>query len=218
LWHGPRFFLGTCAQDTIEATMRILRIRHLTLAVRDIDAARAAFETLFGADASAAADVAAFGARTQDVTLGESTVEFASPIERDGALQRFIERRGEGVYTVALEVADLDAAVAELTARGVRVSDPVEATPGLRSAFVAMSATHGMSVQLVQDLAPVGGIRSGEPEGPSPRPPSLGGKGQAEADAPDPAEITSAGATPSEPKEIDLTPDGWSGDEWSDTD
>jgi methylmalonyl-CoA epimerase len=135
--------------------MRILRIRHLTLAVRDIDAARAAFETLFGAEVSAAADVAAFGARTQDVTLGESTVELASPIERDGALQRFIERRGEGVYTVALEVADLDAAVAELTARGVRVSDPVEATPGLRSAFVAMSATHGMSVQLVQDLASV---------------------------------------------------------------
>ena len=170
--------------------MRILRIRHLTLAVRDIDAARAAFETLFGADASAPADVAAFGARTQDVTLGESTVELASPIERDGALQRFIERRGEGVYTVALEVDDLDAAVAELTARGVRVSDPVEATPGLRSAFVAMSATHGMSVQLVQDPTS---------EDLTSRPPSLERKGE-------------------EPKEIDLTPDGWSGDEWSDTD
>ncbi len=198
--------------------MRILRIHHLTLAVRDIDAARAAFETLFGADASAPADVAAFGARTQDVTLGESTVELASPIERDGALQRFIERRGEGVYTVALEVADLDAAVAELTARGVRVSDPVEATPGLRSAFVAMSATHGMSVQLVQDLASIGASGGGEPEDLTPRPPSMEGEGEVRADVPEPADINSAGATPSEPKEIDLTPDGWLGDEWSDTD
>jgi len=186
--------------------MRILRIRHLTLAVRDIDAARAAFETLFGAEASATMDVAAFGARTQDLTLGESTVELASPIERDGALQRFIERRGEGVYTVALEVDDLDAAVAELSARGVRVSDPVEATPGLRSAFVSMAATHGMSVQLVQDLA----------SDLIPRPPSLRGKGEAQTegeartDVPEQADITTAGATPSEPKEIDLTPDEWS--------
>ncbi len=132
--------------------MRILRIRHLTLAVRDIDAARAVFERLFGAEAATAVDVAAFGARTQDLTLGESTVELASPAERDGALQRFIERRGEGVYTVALEVDDLDAAVAELSARGVRVSDPVEAAPGLRSAFVSMAATHGMSVQLVESM------------------------------------------------------------------
>jgi hypothetical protein len=35
---------------------------------------------------------------------------------------------------------------------------------------------------------------------------------------PESADVTSAGATPSEPNEIDLTPDGWSGDEWSDTD
>ncbi len=166
--------------------MRILRIRHLTLAVRDIDAARAAFETLFGAEASAAVDVAAFGARTQDLTLGESTVELASPAERDGALQRFIERRGEGVYSVALEVDDLDAAVAELSARGVRVSEPVEATPGLRSAFVSMAATHGMSVQLVETAE---------------------SREQGAVGAVDNADVVSA--TDPTPL-IDLTPDEWS--------
>ena len=175
--------------------MRILRIRHLTLAVRDIDAARAAFETLFGAAAAAPAEVAPFGARTQEVTLGESTLELAAPIERDGALQRFIERRGEGVYTVALEVDDLDAAVAELRTRAVRVSDPVEATPGLRSAFVAMSATHGMSVQLVQGR------------------PVDDGAAEDQRPATDVAEESPAVSKDA----LDLTPDGWSGDEWSDT-
>jgi hypothetical protein len=60
---------------------------------------------------------------------------------------RFIERRGEGVYNIAVEVEDLDAAVAELAERGVRVSEPVEAAPGLRSAFITMSATGGLSAR-----------------------------------------------------------------------
>ena len=185
--------------------MRILRIRHLTLAVRDIDAARAAFETLFGADASAPADVAAFGARTQDVTLGESTVELASPIERDGALQRFIERRGEGVYTVALEVDDLDAAVAELSARGVRVSDPVEATPGLRSAFVSMAATHGMSVQLVEST-----VSSAKDVAETVNSEQQTANDGDAADGEHPP-TDDAGSSPVPPKNaLDLTPDEWS--------
>lgn len=201
--------------------MRILRIRHLTLAVRDIDAARLAFETLFGAAAAAApAEVAPFAARTQEVTLGESTLELAAPIERDGALQRFIERRGEGVYTVALEVDDLDAAVAELRARAVRVSDPVEATPGLRSAFIAMSATHGMSVQLVQGRSVGAGDQTAEEDDVT----ETANNKQQTASGDDAAEGERAAAevfeeSPEATKAaLDLTPDGWSGDEWSDTD
>lgn len=192
--------------------MRILRIRHLTLAVREIDAARAAFETLFGAEASAAVDVAAFGARTQDLTLGESTVELAAPAERDGALQRFIERRGEGVYTVALEVDDLDAAVAELSAWGVRVSDPVEATPGLRSAFVSMAATHGMSVQLVEST--VSSAKDvAETANSEQQTANDGGAADGEHSATD-----GAGEPPAPPKgALDLTPDEWE-QEWSDVD
>jgi methylmalonyl-CoA epimerase len=171
--------------------MRVLRIRHLTIAVRDIDAAREAFASLFGAQAADAFDVAAFGARTQDLALGDSTLQLTSPRDAQGALQRFIERRGEGVYTVALEVDDLDAAVAELAAKGVRVSEPVEASPGVRTAFVTMSATHGVSIQLLQETTPVA------------EPPSFV-RPDAEAEA-------GADAAAEEPKqELDLTPDEWS--------
>jgi methylmalonyl-CoA epimerase len=167
--------------------MRVLRIRHLTIAVRDIDAARQAFASLFGAEAAEGIDVSAFGARTQDLTLGESTVQLTSPRDRQGALQRFIERRGEGVYTVALEVDDLDAAVAELAAKGVRVSEPVESAPGVRTAFVTMSATHGVSIQLVEDTQRAA---AGPP-----------------LDAP---AATARDETAEQARELDLTPDEWS--------
>ncbi len=172
--------------------MRVLRIRHLTIAVRDINAAREAFASLFGAEAADAVDVAAFGARTQDLALGDSTLQLTAPRDPQGALQRFIERRGEGVYTVALEVDDLDAAVAELAAKGVRVSEPVEASPGVRTAFVTMSATHGVSIQLVQDTTPI-------EEPPFARP----------QDGELTVEVAEASSVASKP-ELDLTPDEWS--------
>jgi methylmalonyl-CoA/ethylmalonyl-CoA epimerase len=186
------------AQDTIALDMRVLRIRHITLGVRDLDAARASFEALFGAQAAAAVEIAAFGARMQAIALGESSVQLATPLDRDGALQRFIERRGEGVYTVALEVEDLDDAIEELAARGVRVSDPVEATPGERSSFVAMSATHGMSVQLVETA----GSQRASTE------PTTGAVLDEAAAA--------SGSLPPPKRALDLTPDEW--EEWSDVD
>jgi methylmalonyl-CoA/ethylmalonyl-CoA epimerase len=188
---GSACFRASQRQDTIGFVMQVLRIRHLTIAVRDLDAARDAFTSLFGALSSDAADVEPFGARVQDLAVGEGLLQLAAPRDPDGALQRFIERRGEGVYTVALEVADLDAAVAELAEKGVRVSAPVEAPPGVRTAFVTMAATHGVSIQLVEDTA-----HSKEApalERPSDEPGSGGPPAPAEAK-----------------RELDLTPDEWS--------
>jgi methylmalonyl-CoA epimerase len=175
--------------------MKIIRIHHLTMAVRDADAARATFEALFGVAGLGIAAVPAFGIRTAGVPLGEDLLQLASPVSPDNPVMRFLERKGEGFYNVALEVDDLDAAVAELTAKGVRVSEPVEAEPGLRSAFVTMAATHGLSVQLVQGPAV---------EAPPPAPVET---------APEPEPLPLEEPEAAELAPLDLTPD-----EWSDTD
>lgn len=208
--------------------MKILRIRHITLAVRDLDQARATFEALLGEPASDAAMVQAFGIRAQDLPLGEDTLQLAAPLEVDTALMRFIERRGEGVYNIALEVEDLDATVAELAERGIRVSEPVEATPGLRSAFITMSATHGMSVQLVQDLTraeaapipPAAPELEPEPElAPAPVSEHAAASSElAESAAVDEPLVDTTDEQSPPPRALDLTPDEWDIEEWSDTD
>lgn len=130
--------------------MRITRIHHITIAVRDVEGARITFEQLFGERASDPVHVPAFGVKSATLPLGESTLEVAAPVAADNPVMRFLERRGEGFYNLALEVEDLDAAIEELVALGVRVSEPIEPEPGLRSSFVTMTATHGLSVQLVE--------------------------------------------------------------------
>jgi methylmalonyl-CoA epimerase len=130
--------------------MKILGIHHVTAAVRDLDEARAALAALFGADAGPVDSVPAFAVRSTELALGDGRLELVSPLGHDSAVQRYIERRGEGFYTLALEVDDLDATLRELIGRGVRVSEPVESAPGERSAFITMAATHGLSIQLVE--------------------------------------------------------------------
>jgi methylmalonyl-CoA/ethylmalonyl-CoA epimerase len=180
--------------------MRIIGIHHLTVAVRDVERARAGFEALFGASAGPVNAVEQFGVRTRDLALGNSTLQLASPLAFDNPVTRFIERKGEGFYNLALEVDDLDAAVAELRGKGARISDPVEAEPGIRSAFLSMAATHGLSIQLVQLAKDV--ARPAEPPMP-----------EQATEIPDDAKAPAVETATPEQQLLDLTPD-----EWSDTD
>lgn len=183
----------------VATAMKIKRIHHLTLAVRDAEAARTTFEGLFGVAGLGIASVPAFGIRTAGVPLGDAVLQLAAPSSADNPVMRFLERRGEGFYNVALEVDDLDAAVAELSAKGVRISEPVEAEPGLRSAFVTMNATHGLSIQLVELVAaPPHDDDWAALEEPAP---------EAAAAASPEAETAMAAA---DPAPLDLTPDEWS--------
>jgi methylmalonyl-CoA/ethylmalonyl-CoA epimerase len=213
--------------------MKIKRVHHLTIATRDAPAARATFESLLGVEASDAEAIPAFGVSAVQLALGDTALEIVSPLDTESAVMRFLERKGEGFYNLALEVEDLDAAVAELAARGVRVSEPVEPGPGLRSAFITMAATHGLSIQLLEVASASSAATEGSPPAPAPPEPEAEREAPAAArqeppppvlpPAPEPSgehaadaatlaageerpDAESAGA----PKPLDLTPDEWS--------
>jgi methylmalonyl-CoA/ethylmalonyl-CoA epimerase len=197
--------------------MKIKRIDHITVAARDADAARSTFEQLLGAPPVDAGPIPAFGVRAVELALGDAKLEIVSPLDTDSAVMRFLERKGEGFYNLALEVDDLDAAVAELGARGIRVSDPVEPRPGMRASFVTMAATHGLSVQLVE-YGSEGAPAQPEPveASPVPEPEPEAAMPRAETEptaaAPEPMPKAEASGDWSDaaPKAIDLTPDEWS--------
>ena len=178
--------------------MRIKRIHHLTVAVRDLDNARLTFEQLFGVQGERATDVASFGVRVVDVPLGDSVLQLASPVASDNPVMRFLERKGEGFYNLALEIEDLDETVRDLASQGVRISEPMELEPGVRSAFVTMAATHGLSVQLVE----VAGS-AGQPVSLSASQPVIEPAAEAIVERAPPVEDVA-------PPPLDLTPDEWS--------
>src|SRR5581483_7430544 len=92
-------------------------------------------------------------ARVGFVPIGESDIELLEPTSPDSVLTRFIDKRGEGVHHVAIEVDDCAAALARLKAQGLRTVDdaPRPGARGTKVAFIHPSATGGGLIELVED-------------------------------------------------------------------
>ena len=90
--------------------------------------------------------------RTAFLPVGESHLELLEPTEAGSVIARFLEKRGGGVHHVCVEVEDVEAALAELKERGVRLVDEVPRTGagGCRVAFVHPKATGGVLLELKQ--------------------------------------------------------------------
>lgn len=129
-------------------SIRIKRIDHLGIAVPSLREARAAFEVL-GFRVEAEHDVPTERVKTAFLPVGESHLELLEPTEPGSVIAKFLEKRS-GVHHVCLEVEDIDGALSELRARGVRLIDetPRVGAGGCRVAFIHPKAAAGVLVEL----------------------------------------------------------------------
>ena len=118
-------------------------IVELSVVVRDLDAAAARYATLFGLREHRRSESQDFGFRNAILPLGTGHIELLQPIDPDKAVGRFLARRGEGVYLVGFECADIPGSVKKLRGAGVQVDNP-------RSdiAWVHPREAHGLFVEL----------------------------------------------------------------------
>ena len=135
--------------------VKIKRIDHVAVCVRDIAAAAAQWRTLFGLGGPASPEFVE-SQRTEALLLpvGETHLELIAPRGNEG-LERFLEKRGPGLHHVAVEVEGIEAAIALLTALGVPMIDPTPraGARGHKVAFVHPKATGGVLVELVESAA-----------------------------------------------------------------
>ena len=79
-------------------------------------------------------------------------IELLEPRGDNSPIGRFIERRGEGIQQLAVEVEDIDSMISQLKEMGCRMinEEAVSGASGSRIAFVHPSSTGGVLVELVQ--------------------------------------------------------------------
>jgi methylmalonyl-CoA epimerase len=152
-----------CAAEKSGRKKRIaagLRLDHLGVAVKSMDAARSFYEAL-GLAVSHEETVEHEKVRTAMLPLGESRIELLEATEEDSVIGRFVAKRGEGLHHVAVRVEDVDAMFERLRSHGVRLaSDAVRVgAGGHRYFFVHPTSTGGVLVEIVGDAA---GLRRGE--------------------------------------------------------
>lgn len=98
--------------------MKVERIDHIHIAVRDMDKAVEFFSEIFETNFGDAVEVPEFNIQGKLCPLGIELVASTSP---DGAVNQFIQRRGEGLYHIAFKVPDIEQAIVELQSRGLRM-------------------------------------------------------------------------------------------------
>jgi methylmalonyl-CoA/ethylmalonyl-CoA epimerase len=140
--------------------VKVLRIDHLGIAVPGLAEAVRAWEAL-GFEVEQVHDVPTEKVRAAFLKVGESNIELLEPTEADSVIARFLQKRA-GLHHVCVEVDDLDAALSEMRARGVRLIDesPRVGAGGCRVAFVHPGAASGVLLELKE--APGTGKEEGE--------------------------------------------------------
>ncbi|WP_306598525.1 methylmalonyl-CoA epimerase [Geothrix sp. 21YS21S-2] len=132
--------------------MQILRINHLGIASPTLDEAMGRMGRLFGMEADHVEEVAEQRVRTAFFPVGPSTLEYLESTDPEGPVGKFLEKKGPGIHHVAFEVDDVEAAVKELLAKGVRMIDkePRAGAHGCRIAFIHPAETGGVLMELCQ--------------------------------------------------------------------
>ena len=126
-------------------------VDHVVVAVKDLDAAIGKYEAIYGTPVSDRAESAAAGMKMAFFRFADSYVELVSNLGDEGPIAKRLADRGEGVHLIAMKVDDIDAALADMRAKGVRlVGDPGPGNPVKGQVFVHPSETGGVLTQIVQ--------------------------------------------------------------------
>src|SRR5438477_7030129 len=130
------------------------RIDHVAIIVRNIEQALVFYRDALGITPSEIKEVPTEQVRIAFLPMGGpngSEIELIEPTTPNSSLTRFLEKRGEGLHHICLEVADIDAALAEMKEKGVPVLDkqPRSAVEG-RAIFLHPKGTNGVLLELLE--------------------------------------------------------------------
>lgn len=135
----------------------LLRIDHVGIACRSLEATVEKYTSVFGLAVVSRETIAEQGLREAMLTTseGSSYVQLLEPLGDDTPVGRFLARRGEGIHHVGYAVPDVAEALEMFGGRGVRLIDqrPRHGSMGAAIAFLHPADLGGVLTELVQPRA-----------------------------------------------------------------
>ena len=125
---------------------------HVAIAVKDLDAAIAVYRDVLGLTLVEVEEVPDQQVRVAIFGHGQGRIELICPTVKDSGVAKFLEKRGEGLHHLCVEVADIVATLATLKAQGQPLIDeaPRIGAGGALIAFLHPRAGRGVLVELRQ--------------------------------------------------------------------
>jgi methylmalonyl-CoA/ethylmalonyl-CoA epimerase len=128
-----------------------MKLDHVGIAVHSIEAALQTYQQL-GFSLHEIAVISEQKVRVAVLPAGESRIELLEPTAPDSPIQKYLEKRGEGVHHLCFQVSDIRRKIEELRAASMQlVSLPAQTgLEGRRIAFLHPKSAHGVLIELVE--------------------------------------------------------------------
>ncbi len=125
---------------------------HVAILVSDLDAAVKLYRDVYGLQLAEIEEVPSEKVRVAIFGHGHGRIELVSPAGPDSPMAKALEKRGEGLHHVCIEVPDIEKAMASLAAQGAPLMDqkPRPGAGGSKVAFVHPKGSRGVLVELKQ--------------------------------------------------------------------
>jgi methylmalonyl-CoA/ethylmalonyl-CoA epimerase len=131
-----------------------MHIDHIGIAVKNLEEAIQTYEKLLNTKCYKREVVEGEKVDTAFFKTGESKVELLGAISGDSVIQKYIDKRGEGIHHIAFEVDDIESEITRLTGEGFTLLNhkPKKGADNKRVAFLHPKDGHGVLIELCESM------------------------------------------------------------------
>jgi methylmalonyl-CoA/ethylmalonyl-CoA epimerase len=128
------------------------RVNHIAIVVDDLNSALAFWRDALGLPLQRTESIADEAVDIGFLPIGESEIELLQPTDANSGIGKYLEKRGAGLHHICLEVADIEASMAQLRGHNIElINDAPKIRPeGTRYCFVHPRSTGGVLVELYE--------------------------------------------------------------------
>ena len=130
----------------------LTKINHIGVAVRSLEEALPFYRDALGMSLMGTEEVPSQLVKVAFLAVGESKIELLEPTSPESPVAKFLEKNGPGTHHVAYEVADIEAAIASLLDKGMKMIDqtPRNGAHGAKIAFIHPKSSGGVLTEICQ--------------------------------------------------------------------
>jgi methylmalonyl-CoA epimerase len=135
--------------------LTIRKISHIGIAVKDLYEAIDLYTNKFGLEVQAVEEIEDQKVKAAFIPVGESRIELLQSTDQEGPIAKFIDKRGEGIHHIALEVDAIQETSRRLKLNGIRLVDEKPRTGADRTKIVFLhpGSTKGVLLELCETEA-----------------------------------------------------------------
>ncbi len=129
------------------------KIEHIGIAVKNLEEAEKRFSKLLHSVSYKREEVPSEGVITSFFRIGDSKIELLASTMPKSPIEKFIEKKGEGIHHIAFEVEDIEKKIKELKNEGFILinNEPKNGADNKRVAFIHPKSTGGILVEICQE-------------------------------------------------------------------